>query len=253
MTLFVGAGALAAVVTAAAGCGSGGDGSSEGTSIQPTTFAADNTSPPDQSTTTAPPATAPPPTTTAATTAPTTTAPTPTTSGATTPSGGSIQPGTYEVTLRGQVSGNPFQRAATITVGPTVASSGTTSEVNPVEICLRSGFPAGTPETGAIWFGTNSACFPTRGADLDLAIVSAAGPTVEVAPDSAVAATLANGFNAAGGVVACIYAPDGGTVTYRFGPDRVEGTVALTGFGGACGAVGTSATYSATFAGERAG
>jgi hypothetical protein len=166
--------------------------------------------------------------------------------------GGALRAGTWQVTISGTVSGRNFQRTGTVVVGSTVATSGTTTEVNPIEVCLKSGFPAGTPEIGAIWLGTTSACFPTRGADLDLATVDVSGNDVTVAPDSQVAATLNNGFNALGGVTACIYAPDGGQATYHFNPDgSLDGTIDITGFGGACGQVGgTSASYRATITGS---
>lgn len=58
-----------------------------------------------------------------------------------------------EVVIEGTASGNAFRRTATLTLIATVTDV-TGNGVNPYEACLRSGFPAGTPAVGAIWYGT---------------------------------------------------------------------------------------------------
>lgn len=171
------------------------------------------------------------------------------------PSSGGITYGTYTVTLSGQVSGNAFERTATLTVMPTISTTGTTNGVNDAEFCLQSGFPAATPETGAIWLGTNSGCFPTTGADLDMAYVSVEGSSANVAPDSEIAATYSNSFTASSDpIFACIYAINGGQMSAEFNGDFVDGTVEISGFFAGCGGVGgPTATYSASLAGQRTG
>lgn len=159
--------------------------------------------------------------------------------------------GRYEVILRGQASEDPFERPATVTVTPTVTTTGSTNGVNAIEVCLRSGSPTATPDAGAVWLGSNSACFPTSQADVDLAVVTPSGAAVTVAPDSDLAATRINVFSAADSPGACVYAVSAGEVVYRFGPDSVAATLEITGTGDACGPTGGSATYTATLTGTR--
>ncbi|MFC7615269.1 hypothetical protein ACFQV2_18910 [Actinokineospora soli] len=73
-----------------------------------------------------------------------------------------IEPGEYAITLTGTVSGQDFTRDAQLSVTGTIAEVGTTNGVNALDLCLVAGFPAATPEIGAVWFGSNTGCFPTR-------------------------------------------------------------------------------------------
>lgn len=63
---------------------------------------------------------------------------------------------------------------------------------NQLELCLRSGFPAGNPEVGAIWLGSNTACFNSR-AQLDMVFADVQGDRYSLRPDSTIAATGLNG------------------------------------------------------------
>ncbi|WP_067451036.1 Hsp70 family protein [Actinomadura macra] len=167
-----------------------------------------------------------------------------------TPEGGSgIEEGTYSVSLSGTVSGQAFERTAQLQVMSTVARVGTTDDVNPIEVCLRSGFPAGTPEVGAIWFGTTTACFPERGAQIDMATVEVSGDTVTVRPVERIAAGGLNQFTASGNsIYACLYQPVAGSMTVTFSGDSASGELDINGYGGPCQAIGTNATYTARFA-----
>jgi hypothetical protein len=161
-----------------------------------------------------------------------------------------IEEGTYSVDLSGTVGGRSFQRSAQIRVMPTVARVGTNNGVNPVEVCLRSGFPAGAPEVGAIWFGTNTACFPERGAQLDMTTVSVSGDTVTVEPDGRIAAGGLNNFVDSGSYIgACLYQPVSGSMTVTFSGGSASGKIDITGYSGPCRAVGTKTSYSARFTG----
>ncbi|CNE46605.1 chaperone protein DnaK [Mycobacterium tuberculosis] len=159
-----------------------------------------------------------------------------------------IKEGTYTVSLSGTVGGQTFQRTAQLQVTSTVARVGTNNGVNPIEVCLRSGFPAGTPEVGAIWFGTNTACFPERGAQLDTATVEVSGDTVTVRPDARIAAAGLNQFTASGNYIyACLYQPVSGTMTVTFSGASASGELDINGYSGPCQAAGTNTTYTATF------
>ncbi|WP_344438572.1 Hsp70 family protein [Actinomadura bangladeshensis] len=159
-----------------------------------------------------------------------------------------IREGTYSVSLSGTVGGRTFQRSAELQVKSTVARVGTNNGVNPIEVCLRSGFPAGTPEVGAIWFGTNTACFPERGAQLDTTTVEVSGDTVTVRPDARIAAAGLNQFTASGDYIyACLYQPVSGTMTVTFSGGSASGELDINGYSGPCQAAGTNTTYTATF------
>ncbi|WP_141578883.1 Hsp70 family protein [Actinomadura sp. WMMA1423] len=161
-----------------------------------------------------------------------------------------IPAGTYSVSLSGTVGGRSFQRTARLQVMPTVARVGTTNGVNPVEVCLRSGFPAGTPEVGAIWFGTNTACFPERGAQIDMTTVEISGDTVTVRPDARIAAAGLNQFTASGDYIySCLYQPVSGSMRVDFSGGSPSGELDINGYSGPCQAVGTNTTYTARFTG----
>ena len=156
----------------------------------------------------------------------------------------------YEVAISGTASGNPFARTGALVVGPTVDRVATTNGVNQFEVCLQSGSPAAAPETGAIKFGTNSACFGGRAA-LDLAVTGWTGSDFIVRPDANLAYSGFNGWNARSGIAAFIYYPIGGQAAFRFGQDgTLSGSLQLQGVGG--GGLG-SGTYTASLTGRLVG
>ncbi|MEV8633769.1 hypothetical protein AB0395_19130 [Streptosporangium sp. NPDC051023] len=153
----------------------------------------------------------------------------------------------YSVTISGNVSGRSFQRSGTVVLRSTVTRV-TTNGVNPVDICLKSGFPGGIPDVGAIWYGSNSACFGSTAA-LDMAYVRVNGNSATVSPDSRISATGSNGFTPSNSVTSCIYHPTEGGATYTFRDNgTVSGRISVRGFGGyPCG----SSTYNANISGRR--
>jgi hypothetical protein len=157
---------------------------------------------------------------------------------------------TFRVTIKGTASGNAFTQTGTLTLHRTITTAGTRNGLNPLDVCLRVGFPAGLPAAGAIWLGTNSACFPFRRADLDMGQVGVAGNALTFTPDSRLQATNVNLWTGSGSVTACPYSPGSGSAVYRFNPAArtMTGTVRLSGYGGAfCG----RSTYAATLTGVR--
>lgn len=145
--------------------------------------------------------------------------------------------GSYDVTLSGSVSGHSFRRSATLRVVDTISSSGTTNDVNPVDVCLISGSPAGQPQPGAIRFGSNTGCLPgSSSADLDLASVDTDGDTITVEPVENMAATGGNVFTSSSSVAACPFFPKSGRLRVTVGDGDVSGSIEVTGYGGAfCG------------------
>ncbi|KAA9377019.1 hypothetical protein F5972_21495 [Microbispora cellulosiformans] len=147
----------------------------------------------------------------------------------------SLAGGSYEVTITGAAGQADFEREGTVRVLDTISEVGTTNEVNVVDVCLVSGFPAARPEAGAIRLGSNSGCDPdASAAHIDLAYVETDGQTVTVRPDERVAATLGNNFTAGSGLAAGLYAPVSGqmSITIDDGGD-LSGTVDIVGYGGA--------------------
>lgn len=160
-----------------------------------------------------------------------------------------VAEGSWDVTMTGSVSGRSFARSGVLRIVPTIATAGVTNGVNAVDVCLRSGFPAGIPEVGAIWLNSNSGCeAASSGADLDLGVVTVDGAVVTFAPDPQISATLANAFTSSDSVgFACPYAPVEGRMTVVVEGGQVSGTVAIGGYGGAsCG----STTYDAEFSSD---
>lgn len=153
--------------------------------------------------------------------------------------------GSYDVTLSGSVSGTSFRRSATLRIVETISSTGTTNDVNPVDVCLVSGNPAGQPQPGAIWFGSNSGCAPGAGAaHLDLATVDVDGDTVTVEPVENMAATGGNVFTSSSSITACPFFPVSGRLRVTAG-GSVSGRIEVTGYGGAfCGKTVYEATIS---------
>ncbi|MFJ7219858.1 hypothetical protein [Amycolatopsis sp. NPDC098790] len=145
--------------------------------------------------------------------------------------------GSYDVTISGSVSGHSFRRSATLRVVETISSSGTTNDVNPVDVCLVSGNPAAQPQPGALRFGSNSGCLPGSGAaDLDLASVEADGDTITVEPVENMAATGGNVFTSSSSVAACPFFPKSGRLRVTIDGGDVSGSIEVTGYGGAfCG------------------
>jgi hypothetical protein len=153
----------------------------------------------------------------------------------------------YRVTIRGTASGNPFAVRGVLLLAPTVTRV-TTNGVNPFEACLASGFPAGNPQTGAIRYGTNSACFRSRGANIDTVFARLRGRTYRTRPDGRLQATFLNNWTARPGITACIYSPVSGSTVYRLRNKRVRGAIHMRGYGGAfCG----FSTYDARIRGRR--
>jgi hypothetical protein len=159
--------------------------------------------------------------------------------------------GRWQVTIRGTVSGWSFTRSATVTSYRTITQIGTTNGINPVDLCLKSGFPAGLPSRGAIWFGSNSGCFPYRRSYLDMAYVSASGTRAVVQPDSRLLATYVNTWTSSNSLAACPFSPASGTVVYQLGAGgTITGTISLRGYGGAfCGWSNYQATLSGSWSG----
>ncbi|MBB4914227.1 hypothetical protein [Streptosporangium saharense] len=153
----------------------------------------------------------------------------------------------YNVVIAGTVSGRSFRRSATLVLRSTVTRV-TTNGVNPVDVCLKSGFPGGAPQVGAIWYGSNSACFRSTAA-LDMTYVRTNGNTATVSPDSRISASGSNNFTATGSLTSCIYFPTEGGASYTFHNDgTVSGRISIRGFGGyPCG----YSTYNATLSGRR--
>ncbi|GAA4197785.1 hypothetical protein [Microbispora amethystogenes] len=147
----------------------------------------------------------------------------------------SLAGGSYEVTITGAAGQADFEREGTVRVLDTISEVGTTNEVNVVDVCLVSGFPAAQPEAGAIWLGSNSGCDPdASAAHIDLAYVETDGRTVTVRPDERVAATLGNNFTAGSGLAAGLYAPVSGQMSITIDDDGdLSGTVDIVGYGGA--------------------
>lgn len=156
---------------------------------------------------------------------------------------------TYRVTISGTVSGRPFTRQAVVQLfrtGTRVTENG----VNPFEVCLGSGFPAGRPETGAIQYGTNSGCFRSRGALVDMVYTAVRGNRFLTQPDGRLQATYLNNWTASNSIAACPYSPVEGATSYTITNQRISGSINLRGYGGAfCG----WSTYRATISGVRVG
>lgn len=142
--------------------------------------------------------------------------------------------GIYDVTIRGNAEGVPFARTGTLFVLPRVTNI-TTNGRNPVDVCLFSGRPFTSPQSGSIWLHSNSYCVNTRGARLDMAFVSMSLATnrVFVRPDSRIAAVGVNGFNINSGLLANVYQIYSGaeSLAFRNRGRTVVGTVNVLGTG----------------------
>jgi hypothetical protein len=150
----------------------------------------------------------------------------------------------WRVTISGTTSGKPFTVGGTVTLHRTVTRAGTINGVNRGDVCLKAGLPAGRPPRGAIWYGSNSACFPAVRENLDLAYVAVSGNQLTVNPDRRFQDPATNVWTDR-----CSYSATGGAATYRVHTNgTLSGSVRLQGQGGA--ACGTS-TYNATLTGVR--
>ena len=153
---------------------------------------------------------------------------------------------TWQVTITGTASGNPFRLTGQIYLARRVTNV-TQNGLNPYELCLKVGFPAGAPQTGAIWFGSNSACFGSRAA-IDTVFASASGTTYTAQPDRRLTSAYLNNWTARGGITACPYSASSGVARFSFSGSSVRGSLDLSGYGGAfCG----WSTYRATVSGVR--
>lgn len=154
---------------------------------------------------------------------------------------------TYDIRISGSSSNNRFTIAGTLSTRATITRT-TTNGVNPIEVCLRAGSPAAAPSTGAIQYGTNSACFRSAGANVDTSQVRSTAKAISIVPDGRLQATFLNQWNARGGVTACVYAPVSGSITLKFSGSKLTGSIDLAGFGsGVCG----RSTYKASITGTR--
>ncbi|MEV4279627.1 hypothetical protein [Actinoplanes xinjiangensis] len=150
----------------------------------------------------------------------------------------------WRVTVSGTVSGSPFTVGGTVTLHRTVTRAGTANGLNAGDVCLKAGFPAGLPATGAIWYGTNSACFGVARANVDLAYVTVTSNQITAKPDGRLRALMANTWMKRSAATTCPYSPAGGTAVYRVDDNgSLSGTLRLQGQGGAyCGPSGYHAT-----------
>jgi hypothetical protein len=156
----------------------------------------------------------------------------------------------YSVTLLGNVQGNPFTRQGTLTVARTISPAGTQNGVNPIEVFLQSGNPPSFPQTGAIWFMTNSGMQSPNGARIDYAYVSTTRSSITVIPDRRVTALGNNVFNYGSSIISSISQIRDGKMELRFNENNVSGTVRVSGllWGGILGA---SQPYYASITGVR--
>lgn len=155
----------------------------------------------------------------------------------------------WRVTIDGTVSGQRFTIGGKVTLHRTITRTGTANGVNRGDVCLMAGFPAGRPATGAIWYGSNSSCFPVGRANLDMAHVAVSGNQITVDPDQRLRKLMTSMWTARPSLSSCLYSPGGGTATYRINADgSLSGELRLRGRGGPhCGPSG----YRATLTGVR--
>lgn len=160
------------------------------------------------------------------------------------PEGGPV---VWRVTISGTASGWSFQKTGLFYLAARVTRV-TNNDVNPLEACLKVGYPAASPRRGSIWYGSNSACFPSGPARLDVAYVGISGSTVVVRPDSRYQATYVNNWTVRRSILANIYSPISGsgrfTITSSGG---LRGTIDLVGYGADPG----PSRYQATLTGVR--
>jgi hypothetical protein len=159
----------------------------------------------------------------------------------------------WNVVLQGESQGVRFQRQALVAITTPLSSAGTTNEPNPFEVVIVSGNPGAYPESGAIWFTTNSSLLGGQ-AGLDMAYVyfDSNQSLVYVRPDPNMSAVGINVFNAYSGLTADMYQIFDGAIYLwsRDGFATIEGWIDILG----TGAIFHSNTpYRAYFSGAYAG
>ncbi len=153
--------------------------------------------------------------------------------------GGGIpsRPTVYEVVMTGSANGFSFERTGYFVIEPGVRATGGANfnnGRNQREVGLYSGSPPSSPETGAIWFATNTTVHYQVGvgnnlpgaAGIDTCYVSlnTNRRQVGVRVDEQVSRTnLLNCFNVLSGLTADVYQVTSGQLVVRF--DRTGATV----------------------------
>ncbi len=162
----------------------------------------------------------------------------------------------YRIELTGEAGGRSFTRSGELYVAPTIEPTATTNGPNPIDVCVVSGFPAGTPEVGALWFASNSGCIPSAGPqDMDLAFVDVRdrgdSVRVDIEPDAGFTAQALNTYTSEDGLTALLFLIETGSMELTFSDNEVTGTIDFVGFCGLCtgGAGGNRGTYTATIEG----
>lgn len=133
----------------------------------------------------------------------------------------------YDVTIQGPaipnvVGAQAFKRTGLLYVTPTVTSLGITNGINPLDAYLVSGSPAGSPDSGAISFATNSFFFGGSAgrSQIDLAYVTGSSSgkkiTLNIRPDASFGTTFMNVFTARPGLTATLYFIGSGSVDLTF-------------------------------------
>ncbi|GAA1266912.1 hypothetical protein Psi02_08610 [Planotetraspora silvatica] len=154
---------------------------------------------------------------------------------------------TWKVTITGRAGGHAFKRTGVVRLAST-RTRVTTNGINKIDVCLISGTPSVRPQTGAIHFGSNAACYGYR-TRVDMGYVKVSGGTVSFTPDSRLSATFVNNHTDSNGLLACIYYPVSGKGSYTFYSNgTIRGKISYRGFAG----LGCDwSSYSATITGRR--
>ena len=130
----------------------------------------------------------------------------------------------YNIIIEGIAQGNYFRRSGQLYIYPTIAADGTQNGVNLVDLFIGSGNPIGSPQTGAILFGTNNT-FIGSSSQIDLAYVNTSSNQITIVPDSRVASLGTNVFSSASGVTAGLWQVYDGSVNLQFQGELVSGTI----------------------------
>lgn len=165
----------------------------------------------------------------------------------------------WSVAIQGYTNGYPFQVQGWLLMTPKIDQFNM-SDARSYDFFLIVGSPAATPETGAIWFATNSGYFSlidsaTSASQLNLTSVIYDGSTnsffMQVDPNIA-AAGIFNMFSSSTGVVGDAWMVRDGQMQLQFAPDwsAVGGQVSLLGTGWLYYA---SAPYNASISGTYVG
>jgi hypothetical protein len=159
----------------------------------------------------------------------------------------------WNVVLQGESQGVSFQRQASVAITTPIDPSGSTNGANPFEVLIVSGDPGANPESGAIWFSTNSALLGGQ-AQVDMAYVDfdPNQSLLYVRPDPSLSAVGINVFNAYSGVTADVYQIFDGAI-YLWSQDgftTIEGWIDILGTGAI---FHSNTSYRAYFSGSFAG